>query len=147
MSISRHHRFLVWNTFLALSACVTLACGSNNRQIDSINVVPASADAQNYPDGKVPFVATGHYSTAPRSVTPLQAGWGAASINQVIGPPTDDVSIDANGVAQCNAGASGTYLVGAWVNVPYKGPPVPCPATLYGDSCSSVVGTAQLTCP
>jgi hypothetical protein len=144
--MSRHHRFLIWNTFLSLAACVNLACGSS-RKIESINVVPSAADAQDYPGGKVPFIATGHYSKTPTSVTPLQAGWGAASINQVIGPPTDAVSVDANGVAQCNAGASGTYLVAAWVNVPYKGPAFSCPATLYGDSCSSVVGTARLTCP
>jgi hypothetical protein len=144
--MSSHNTLLVWNTLLGLALCVALACGSN-RQIESITLMPSSADAQNYPDGKVPFVATGHYNAGPMSVTPLQAGWGAASINQVIGPPTDAVSVNANGVAQCNAGASGIYSVAAWVNVPYKGPPSTCPVPLYGDSCSSVVGTAQLTCP
>ncbi|MFZ0309974.1 MAG: hypothetical protein WAL89_17500 [Candidatus Sulfotelmatobacter sp.] len=140
------HRFTICIAFLGFAAWIALACGSS-RKLQSITVSAASADAQDYPSGEVPFVATGHYNAAPMSVTPLPAGWGAASTNQVIGPPTDSVSVNANGVAQCNAGASGTYSVAAWVNVPYSGPPIFCPASLYGDSCSSVVGTAQLTCP
>ena len=140
------HRFLFWNTFLGLAACVVLACGSG-RKLETITVTPASADALDYPDGKVPFIATGHYSSSPMSVTPLHAtGWGAAS-GQVVGSPTNDVSVDANGVAQCNAGASGTYIVGAWVDLPYHGQPPPCPITLFGESCPNVIGTAQLTCP
>lgn len=146
--MSRHRFvFVLWITFLALAACIALACGSSGRKLQSITVTPSSADARNYPDGKVPFLATGHYTMSPMSVMPLQAGWGAASATQVIGPPTDAVSVDATGVAQCTAGASGTYNVAAWMNVPYHGPPILCPASLYGDSCSSVVGTAQLTCP
>jgi hypothetical protein len=126
-------------TFLGLAASMTLACGSGSRQIQSVTVSPASADAQDYPDGKVPFVATGHYDQTPVTVTPLQANWGPDF--------NSPVSIDQNGVAQCAAGASGTYSIGAWVDLPVaKG--LPCPIGEYGESvCGTVLGTAQLTCP
>lgn len=47
--------------FIVLIACVTASCG-NGRQIEFVTVSPAVADAKNYPGGKVPFVATGHYN-------------------------------------------------------------------------------------
>ena len=107
---------------LGLSACVftlgiaaygLLACGSPSRQVQSITLSPASADAQTYPNGQVPFVATGYYNVAPTTVTPLQANWGAASGSL---PANGAVTLDANGVAQCSAGASGTYTIaGGWM--------------------------------
>ncbi len=72
-------RYLVSILFLGLTAWMTLACGSGARQIQSISVTPASADAQSYPDGKVPFVATGNYNASLMTVAPMQANWGAAS--------------------------------------------------------------------
>jgi len=70
--------FFLWISFLALFASVGLACGSGSYKIQSITVNPATADAQSYPNGQVPFVATGYYNSAPATVTPLQAKWGAA---------------------------------------------------------------------
>ena len=136
------HGFFLCVIFLALAACMTLACGSS-RQIQSVTLSPASADAQNYPDGKVPFVATGHYNHAPMTATPLQAFWGPPA-----GSPVDSgISVDANGVAQCAPGASGTYSVGAWVDLPVTRA-LPCGVGQYGEPvCYTVVGTAQLTCP
>jgi hypothetical protein len=129
---------LVFLVLVVSIGALTLACGSSSDQIQSINVTPAVADAQNYPNGQVQFTATGHYRA--RTVTPLQANWGWTS-DQPSG-----VTITANGLAQCQAGASGTFSIGAWVSIPshytcaLKGP--------YGNPiCSSVVGTAQLTCP
>lgn len=133
-----------WMFTLGVAACVLLACGSPARQVQSITLSPATADAQNYPNGQVPFLATGYYNSAPTTVSPLQANWGAASGSL---PANGAVTIDANGVAQCSAGASGTYTIGAWVNLPVKGTP-PCPLFPYGTaSCSHVLGTAKLTCP
>lgn len=134
----------VWMFTLGIAAFALLACGSPARQVQSITLSPASADAQAYPNGQVPFVATGYYNVAPTTVTPLQANWGAALGTL---PANDAVTLDANGVAQCSAGASGTYTVAAWVNLPVKGTP-PCPSFPYGAaSCSHVLGTAKLTCP
>jgi len=52
------NRSIVCITFLSFAAWIALACGSSH-ELQSITVSPASADAQNYPDGEVPFVATG----------------------------------------------------------------------------------------
>lgn len=145
------HRFIVSSPFLGLAACIALACGSN-RKLESITVTPASKDAKNYPNGQVPFVATGQYTSSPTTVTPLQANWGAALFqneNGVMVPTNGAVSVDANGVAQCSANASGTYFIAASVQLPYSGPALPCPAPAYSNQawCPSVVGIAQLTCP
>jgi len=142
------HGFFVWIVSPGLVACIMLGCGS--RQIQSLTVSPASADAQNYPGGKVPFVATGHYNMGPTTVTPLQANWSVLSEQVLNGVktllPTTDVSVDTNGVAQCAAGASGTYAVGAWVETNPSG--AVCQVIgPFGAPCNSVLGTAQLTCP
>src|ERR1019366_3164910 len=131
--------FFLGISLLALVASIGLACGSGSYKIQSVSVSPASADAQNYPNGQVPFVATGYYNSAPMTVTPLQANWGAASGSV---PANGAVTVDSNGVAQCNAGASGTYTIGAWVNLPVNGTP-PCPSFAFGAaSCNYVLGTA-----
>ena len=145
------HRSSVCIAFLGFAAWIGLACGSS-RKLESITVSPASADAQNYPNGEVPFVATGHYNSSPTTVTPLQAIWGAALYqdeNGTMVPTNGAVSVDTNGVARCGANASGTYSIAASVQLPYSGPPPPCPSPTYSNmaSCPNVVGIAQLTCP
>jgi hypothetical protein len=137
------------------AACLTLACGttrSGQHLIQSLTLSPASADAQNYPGGKVAFVATGDYSTAPTTVTPLTANWGAESVqiwNGVVtyGSANGAVSVDANGVAQCASSASGTYAVVAWV---IQDPTLQggcASGNSIGEPCNAVQGIAQLTCP
>lgn len=145
------NRYFASLLFLGLPACMTLACGSGTRQIQSISVTPASADAQSYPNGKVPFVATGNYSASPMTVTPLQANWGAASQQLINGTevlsPTTEVSVDAQGVAQCTAVASGTYVVGAWVPSPSKAMCNVVGGPFNETACPVLQATAQLTCP
>ena len=144
-------RYFVSILFLGIAACMTLACGSSTRQIQSISVAPTSADAQSYPNGKVPFVATGNYNASPMTVAPLQANWGAASQQLINGlevlNPTTEVSIDAQGVAQCTAAASGTYVVGAWVPAPSKGVCNVEGGPFNETTCPVLQATAQLTCP
>lgn len=136
--------FSLWIISLVFAAWITLACGGGARQVQSITVNPASADAQDYPNGKVPFIATGNYNSTPTTVTPLQANWGAASGSV---PANGAVTVDSRGAAQCNVGASGTYTIGAWVDLPVTGTP-PCPSFAFGAaSCNHVLGTATLTCP
>ena len=142
----RFHYFL-WIFLLGLAASITLACGAGvnpPRQILALTVSPSSADAQDFPDGQVPFVATGIFNTRPETVTPLPATW--VVIDQD-GKQTTEVSIN-NGLAQCASGASGAYTVGAWdlLLIP---PGAFCNlVTPFGNPCGdSVLGTAQLTCP
>jgi hypothetical protein len=137
---------------LVLAAAIMLACGSqppiasncgstttatNDGMPQSISVCPATADAASYPGGQVPFIATGNFNSGPTPVTPLKVQvWGVCQQNS----PTSDVSITSSGVAQCQAGASGTYQVFASdeTNCLAIGP--------CGNGCY-VTGRAQLTCP
>ena len=127
-----------------LTAVLTLACGSpakpmsNPGSIQSVTVSPAIADARNYPDGQVQFVATGYYNMPPSPITPLTATWGVCQNNV----PTTEVTVSTRGLAQCSAGAVGTYSVFAG-----DFPDPSCNAiTACGGGCL-VTGTAQLTCP
>jgi len=99
-----------------LSAIVPLAlvagilgmtgCGSssNTRMLVSLSATPATADAQNYPNGQVQFVATGTYNKPPIKVTPqLVTSW------QII--PNTMATITQNGLAECVAGQTGTGSV------------------------------------
>jgi hypothetical protein len=130
-------------SLLVLAAVLTLSCGtSTTRSIQSVTISPASANAQNYPDGQVPFSATGYYNTMPSPVTPQTATWGACYQNAA----TTAVSVNSSGVAQCASGASGTYTVWAYVIQQGQGA---CPQylTACGGGGCQVTATAQLTCP
>ena len=62
-------------------------------RLQAITLSPATADAQDYRDGQVPFVDTGVYINPPQKVTPLPALWGACQQNA----PTSDVSVTRRG--------------------------------------------------
>jgi hypothetical protein len=140
----RNFRLPLCFSLLILAAAITLSCGtsSTTRSIQSVTISPASADAQNYPDGQVPFTATGYYTTIPSPVTPQTATWGACYQNAA----TTAVAVSGSGVAQCVAGASGTYTI--WAFVIQQGLRA-CPTfvTACGGGGCQVTGTAQLTCP
>ncbi len=131
---------------LAAAGTFALACGSSvpvRHQLQSITLAPVSANAQDYANGQVAFVATGHYSTAPLTVSPLSANWGACYQFAA----TSAVSVTSSGLAQCASGATGSYTV--WANQPADLPPgvYSCTAeTACGGGCT-VQGSAQLTCP
>lgn len=51
-------------SLLILTAAITLACGSSlEHLLQSVSVSPATADAKDYPEGLVPFTATGYFNT------------------------------------------------------------------------------------
>lgn len=57
---------------LVLTASFALSCGASSHgpgQLQSITLSPATADAQDYPNG-VPFTATGYYIHPSYAVTP-----------------------------------------------------------------------------
>jgi hypothetical protein len=137
---------------LALAAAITLACGTSPKvnppgcnpyvtgsnttgTLQSITVCPAVADAEDY-DGQVQFFATGFYNTPPTMVTPLPAFWGACYQKA----PTDAVVVSSNGLAQCTAGASGTFSV-------FASKPTTCTAIAVCGSGWQISGYSQLTCP
>jgi hypothetical protein len=57
---------------LALAAAINLACGSNNRQLQSITVNAVTNGEQ------IQFVATGTFSASPTTVNPLPVSWSFA---------------------------------------------------------------------
>ncbi len=108
-----------WIVSLASAAWMLLACGASDpRPLQSITVSPASADAQDYPGDKAPFVASGHYNSTPTTVTPLQANWAAVSEQLVNGILTSVPSPAPFRLItpelHSAAAASGTYAVIAW---------------------------------
>ena len=132
-------------SFLALLAiAVILACGSSPAyMLQSISLSPSPADAQGSP---VQFTATGHFNKQPSPVTLPAPTWGACYQNQ----RTTAVSVSADGLAQCAAGAAGTYTVWAVAQRGGNncGPAGSVPANPCGGAGScQVTGTAQLTCP
>jgi hypothetical protein len=126
---------------LLFCAAVALSCGASSQgpsQLQSIMLNPATADAQSYPDGIVPFTATGYYTNPTHSVTPQVANWVACQDDT----PTTAVSVTNKRAAQCASGSSGVYAINAW-NVSNS----ECTAiTACGGGCT-IVGSAQLTCP
>jgi hypothetical protein len=68
-----------------LPACLVLSCGSG-RQLQSIAISQALSG------GKVQFTATGTYSAAPATVTPLAVSWG---IGPFAPPPPPNIDMHA----------------------------------------------------
>jgi hypothetical protein len=130
---------------LVLAAAITLACGSSStRTLQSVSISPPAADAQDFPNGEVTFIATGYYNRSPSKVVPLTATWGACYQQA----PTTAITVSASGVAQCMPGASGTYTVWAFDAIPTPSGSANCNAeTACGGGCGRVTATAQLTCP
>ncbi len=109
---------------------VTLACGgSTPRQLQSITVSPAMADAQSTTSGQVQFTATGNFNKPPLTETPMTAAWAVSDVTIA--------TIDNSGLAQCVASAVGTATITGSVTV----------QPLDGQQGSTIKGTAQLTCP
>jgi hypothetical protein len=111
---------------MLLAVLFSTACGSSQ----PITVSPASADAQNFPNGMVPFKATG--VTSPTWCIGTASGSCNGNIASI-------ATIDINGQAQCLAGHSGSVTIlagtGGRVIVPDGGVQL------------SHFGSAQLTCP
>jgi hypothetical protein len=133
-------RFMLSFLALVLAASLAPSCGTGQSQLQFISLNPAAADAQDYPDGQVPFIATGHYVNPTHTVTPQSATWVAC---QQEGPITTEVSVTQEGVAQCASGATGTYSINAWDTDKIE----PCAINACGILVCAIVGTAQLTCP
>jgi hypothetical protein len=130
---------------LILAAAITLACGSssgNPGNLESIAISPAAANAQNYLNGQVQFAAAGyvHGSSSPVSISPT---WSVCNEN---GP--SEITVSDSGVGRCNAGASGTYIVNAYV---YVHSDATCnvigSCAVAGSDCFGTHGIAKLTCP
>jgi hypothetical protein len=120
-----------------------LGCGSS-RQLQSVTLNPASADARNFPNGQVSFKATGTFSKPPSPVqlTSKDVIWCAGSNSGAcVGNINPGITVDQNGLAQCAPGYTGTatVLAGAGSFSSMMNPD--------GGSQLDVFGAARLTCP
>lgn len=134
-------------------------CGGtgNGRQLMSLTITPQSASAQN---GQQPqFVATGHFNTAPTTVTPMPVAWNE-SFPHFDPPGGDAITFTVTQQAfagQCFQGGPQTITVVAFapVNASTSGN-ISIPIAIFMDLVighnttqegSFVAGTAQLSCP
>ena len=111
-------RFGSWLLFflLPLPTLGIVGCGSS-RQLQSVTLSPASADAQNFPNGQVSFTATGTFSKKPSPQT-----------------------LTSKGLAQCLPGFTGTVTILAGTESSSMMNP-------DGGSQLKIFGGAELTCP
>ena len=127
---------------LLIAAGTCVGCGSSGRKLESIAVTPTTADAQDFPDGQVQFTATGTYSSSP-SIAQLdstQVTWCVGSSDGTCaGLVNPGAAVDANGLAHCNSGFSGTATILAGVPGQAGNPDAGVPLAPFG--------SAQLTCP
>jgi hypothetical protein len=125
---------------LLLCGLLVASCGGSSRVLESISISPNPAVAKN---GTAQLVATGTFSSAPVTVTPLPVDWSQSPCDNlcnvagpnVIGP----ISVNSSGVATCAKGFTGSFPVQA---VAPKDPSL-SPDT---QNVPTVRGSANLTC-
>ena len=118
-----------------------LGCTSGlgpDRLLTSITVTPATVTAPTS-SRKVQFKATGEYTALPSPDRVPNATWCVSDSNGCI--ITTNVTIDVNGLAQCDPAFSGTETVMASAS---NGAPAP---VMPGGTGVLISGTAQVTCP
>jgi len=111
------------------------------RELQTITISPANATANG---SAVQFIATGHWSQAPRTVTPQSATWGVCTTG-TSAAPTTDVTVSPAGLATCANAIRGTFSVFAEAPPVQQGPV--CNAIIACGGGCLVAGHAQLTCP
>jgi len=136
--MSRLASFAAESSLLLLAVIFTLSCGSN-RELQSVTISPQSADAKTFPNGQVPFAATGTFSKppSPASLASRDIQWCIGSTSGVCQPsaPTDP-SVDQAGVAQCGP------FVGTVTVLAGTGASGVSDAPVF-----NIFGSAQLACP
>jgi hypothetical protein len=108
-----------------------------------VSVTPAAADAQNFPNGQVQFVAMGTFTDPPSTakLTSKDIFWCVGSDNGAcVGFVVPGANLDQNGVAQCNPGFTGIAAILAGTQ---------SSAMMNPDQGSQlkIFGLAKLTCP
>lgn len=125
-----------------LFVVVVLAACGDARKLQSVRLTPATADAQTFPNGQVPFAAAGTFSKPPSPValTSKDVVWCVGSNGTCAGNIVAGATVDGNGVAQCIPSFTGTVTILA-------GKPSSSMVIPDGGRALKVFGSAQLTCP
>ena len=125
---------------LALSAAISISCGSSNKASDfriltGIAVTPETADAQDFPSGQVTFTANGTFSLPPSPAPVTFTAPYAGSFTVSDGSIASIVSTGAGTVTvQCVSGATGAVSVVA-------------SAAANNGTKTVITASGQLTCP
>jgi hypothetical protein len=104
-------------------------------------LTPTSADAKNFTNGQVAFVARGTFSKppSPANLTSQEVMWCVGtSSGHCDGNINPGVTVDTNGVAQCESRFSGTVTILAGTGSKMMAPDA--------GSQLKVFGAARLTC-
>jgi hypothetical protein len=120
---------------------MAVGCGTG-RRLQSVSLSPASADAQDFPNGQVPFAATGTFSKAPspQLLTSNVVTWCVSvSPGSCVCNLGGGATVDQNGLAKCNILFVGKAIIMAGK---MKRSMMPDEGHLM-----TVYGSAQLTCP
>jgi len=109
------------------------------RQLLSISITPATADAQTFTNGQVQFTATGTFSDGSKSqITALWTLNGRFTETAIL-----NIMLNSSGMAQCVAGGFvGTG--GVFATAPADTNILLSKMTMFT---KNVWGTAQITCP
>jgi len=135
-------RFVLLFSFLLVVAAFLLACGLNRGLYKTITVSPATADAQNYPNGQVQFTATGTEINGTQ-VTPVASFWTPGPPWAPTPPlPLTGLQLDQTGLASCGTAGPGTYMIVATAPIDPHSPVSNMTATT-----PHLSGAATLTCP
>jgi len=127
---------------LSLIAIAIVGCGSS-RQLKTVALTPALADAKDFPNGQVSFAATGTFSKppSPSQLTSKDVMWCAGSSDGVCaGNIIPGATVDQNGLAQCSPNFTGTATILA-------GTASSSMANPDAGTQLKVFGSAQLKCP
>jgi hypothetical protein len=122
---------------IAVVVLAGLGCGSH---LSSVNLTPGVADAKNFPNGQVQFIATGTYTGSSKVVPLTNLTWCVGTTNGGCkGNVMSVASVSSSGVAQCLPGATGTATILAGSGGHATNPD--------GGFNMAVFGSAQITCP
>jgi hypothetical protein len=120
---------------LLLMALFSLACGSSNRQLQSLSITPAAGSTQ------VQFTAMGTFAGSSQTAAVNAMWWTNQPWTY---PPTPFlITVSSTGLAQCQTLApAGTYTI--WAVAPVD-PSLPLSQMTM--TTKQVSATAQITCP
>jgi hypothetical protein len=122
-------------TLLLLVISLTLACGSgSNRQLQSITITQ-TANGQQFE-----FVATGHFSSSPVTITSIPVEWSI----QLMAPPPPQYTLTAQPFA-FDCGVAEATSAGPIAIVAYA--PSNANAPVSGSWSGMVQASTAITCP
>lgn len=124
---------------VSLLAVATASCGGGSNQLRSIAISPAMADAQNFPNGQVQFIATGTFTNGSKAQ--VSALWTLTA--PFTTTPQGWISLSSTGLAKC----TGVTSIPNWPIYATAAVDTSVSPSMITMSTKTVSATAQLTCP